>query len=242
MSARPRSAPTTNFCGKASWFFSGAGTHDLVFGVDTFSDIRKADNWQSASGYLLGTWTDAGLLHAGQPVAGHATRTATSSGVRSPKPRRATPSRPTRPYVNDTWRINDKLTVNLGLRYDQNDGTDQGGVKTVDDSRISPRLSASYDVKGDGKIIIIGGAVALRRSVWPTRSVTQARRPATRSTTSISTTVPTIMAGTPEYPTNGDAIDAVFDHFFNVYGGVSNTDTCWSTPTCRVCRRRSGRA
>ena len=54
-------------------------------------------------------------------------------------------------------RINDKLTVNLGVRYDANDGTDQGGLKVVSDSRFSPRLSASYDVKGDGKLVIVGG-------------------------------------------------------------------------------------
>ena len=35
---------------------------------------------------------------------------------------------------------------------------------------------------------------------------------------------PSVQAGTAEYPTNGDAIDAVFDWFYNVYGGVYNTD------------------
>ena len=32
------------------------------------------------------------------------------------------------------------------------------------------------------------------------------------------------MAGSPEYPTNGDAIEAVFEWFFDEYGGVFNTD------------------
>ena len=35
---------------------------------------------------------------------------------------------------------------------------------------------------------------------------------------------PEIIAGTPEYPTNFDAFTAMFDWFFNVYGGPTNTD------------------
>ena len=35
---------------------------------------------------------------------------------------------------------------------------------------------------------------------------------------------PAYRAGTPEYPTNADALDAMFDWFFNVYGGVDNLD------------------
>ena len=29
-----------------------------------------------------------------------------------------------------------------------------------------------------------------------------------------------VIAGTPEYPTNEDALNAMFDWFFNVYGGT----------------------
>ena len=61
-------------------------------------------------------------------------------------------------FVNDTWRISDRWTVNLGLRYDKNDATDQSGTQVVNDSRISPRLSAAWDVKGDGSLIVTAGA------------------------------------------------------------------------------------
>jgi outer membrane receptor protein involved in Fe transport len=218
----PEERSNKNFWGKASWFVSGAGTHDLVFGFDTFSDIRKADNWQSASGYLLGTWTDQDYSTPGSPLLVMDPDSYIIWGA-VPETSQGNSFKTNSLYVNDTWRISDKLTVNLGLRYDQNDGTDQGGAKTVDDWRISPRLSASYDVKGDGTIIVSGG---LSRYVGAlSNSIGDAGSAAGNPVYNIYLyDGPSIRAGTPEYPTNGDAIDAVFDHFFNVYGGVSNTD------------------
>ena len=106
-------------------------------------------------------------------------------------------------YVNDTWRVNDKLTVNLGLRYDKNDATDQAGLKTVDDYRVSPRLSASYDVKGDGGIILNAG---FNRYVTAlTQNQSTAGSAAGDYPVYIyyySTPDPRSVAGTPEYPTN----------------------------------------
>ena len=32
---------------------SGAGTHDLVFGVDTYNDIRLSNNYQSPSNFFI---------------------------------------------------------------------------------------------------------------------------------------------------------------------------------------------
>ena len=53
-------------------------------------------------------------------------------------------------YVNDRWQLNDKWSFNLGVRYDENDGRDAGGNLVTDDSKVSPRLAVSYDLKGDG--------------------------------------------------------------------------------------------
>ncbi|MCP4590857.1 MAG: hypothetical protein GY842_08930, partial [bacterium] len=118
---------------------------------------------------------------------------------------------------------NDKLTVNLGLRYDQHDAADQAGLKTADDSRVSPRLSASYDVKGDGGIILTAG---FNRYVT---ALTQSQSTAGSAAGDYvyiyyAYSGPEIIAGTPEYPTNSDALDAMFDWFFNVYGGTDNLD------------------
>ena len=37
------------------------------------------------------------------------------------------------------------------MRYDKNESVDQAGAPTADDEAFSPRLSAVYDPKGDGK-------------------------------------------------------------------------------------------
>jgi outer membrane receptor protein involved in Fe transport len=218
----PEERSNENIWAKASWFVSGAGTHDLVFGIDSFHDIRKADNWQTASGYALGPWTPQDYSTPGSPLLsftmydyiiwGAVLNTSQGNDFTTNSA-----------FANDTWRINDKLTVNLGVRYDANDGTDQGGAKVVDDSRFSPRLSASYDVKGDGSIILTAGASRYVMSI--ANSIGDAGTDAGGEVYNIYWyDGPDIVAGTDEYPTNHDAIEAIFDHFWNVYGGVTNTD------------------
>jgi hypothetical protein len=53
-------------------------------------------------------------------------------------------------FVEDDWRLRPRLTVNLGLRYEQ---------QTFTDSRrdFAPRVGFSYNWRGDGKTVIRGG-------------------------------------------------------------------------------------
>ena len=73
-------------------------------------------------------------------------------------------------FVQDDWRINDRFTLNLGLRYDiesfdgpQSDrpvaGTDisLGKIPAVDKNNFAPRLGFTWDVKGQGTTVIRGG-------------------------------------------------------------------------------------
>ena len=59
-------------------------------------------------------------------------------------------------FVNDTWKLGNNLSFNLGVRWDKNDATDAGGHLVANDSQWSPRLSASYDPKGDGRFRVTG--------------------------------------------------------------------------------------
>ena len=55
-------------------------------------------------------------------------------------------------YVQDQWRVNQKLTLNLGLRYDYQTMT----PNTKD--AFAPRLGFAYDPTGQGQTVIRGGA------------------------------------------------------------------------------------
>ena len=47
--------------------------------------------------------------------------------------------------------------LNLGARYDENDGQNSAGATVADDSKISPRLGATWDAKGDGDLVFNAG-------------------------------------------------------------------------------------
>jgi hypothetical protein len=211
-----------NYYAKGSWFFSAAGTHDLVFGVDVFEDERVSDNWQSASGYIWAPFVPQDYSTPGDPltvIVPFGGYIIWGSVLESS---RGATMETTSAFVNDTWRITDKFTLSAGLRYDKNEGVDAGGLTTTDDSRVSPRASASYDVFGDGKLVLNAGASRYAMSI--TQNAFDAGSAAGQPTwAGFFYNGPEIYAGTPEYPTNFDAIEAMFDWFFNVYGGPTNT-------------------
>ena len=89
-------------------------------------------------------------------------------------------------FFQDDWSVNDNLTVNIGLRYDYNDGFDldqrasslwqtlstqtrynesylrdfqggKGGKLSNDDNNWAPRLGFTWDIKADGKHLLRGG-------------------------------------------------------------------------------------
>lgn len=52
-------------------------------------------------------------------------------------------------FAQDDWRVTDRLTLNLGVRFDTEDITD--------DDNIAPRLGFAWDPRGNGKTVVRGG-------------------------------------------------------------------------------------
>lgn len=55
-------------------------------------------------------------------------------------------------FFQDAWNVNEKLTLNLGLRYDWE------SLFGDDKNNISPRVGFAFDPAGDGKTVIRGSA------------------------------------------------------------------------------------
>ena len=63
-------------------------------------------------------------------------------------------------FVQDAWQVNNRLTLNLGIRTEREDvpsfKAGAAGFKFNWASKFAPRIGASFDVKGDGKWKIFG--------------------------------------------------------------------------------------
>lgn len=141
---------------KGSYFLStkNLGSHDIVFGYDNFSDIRFSVNHQSGSDFQV--WAETTVQDGANNIFPVFTGGRTwivwwpPFGLDIAQP---TDFETNSLFVNDSWQLNDKWSFNVGVRYDENDGVDSSGATVSDDSKVSPRLGMSYDVKGDGDLV-----------------------------------------------------------------------------------------
>jgi outer membrane receptor protein involved in Fe transport len=135
---------------KGSYFLSTSrGSHNVVFGYDTFNDRRKVNNHQTATDYRIYATTS---VIDGDTVVPVLLPDGATWIVWFPisEASQGTSFRSHSLFMNDTWRLNNRLTLNLGLRYDKNHGEDAVGQLVAKDSAWSPRLGVSWDPKGDG--------------------------------------------------------------------------------------------
>lgn len=137
---------------KLSYFLSTekTGSHNIVFGFDNFKEWRKNNNWQSGSSYgINGTSSviDGTNIY---PVFKN-DNTTFINWMPLVKETVGNDIRTYSAYANDAWRFNNKLSFNIGARFDMNRSKDQSGLEVVKDSQWSPRVGVTYDLKGDGK-------------------------------------------------------------------------------------------
>ncbi|MEO5762717.1 MAG: TonB-dependent receptor [Vicinamibacteria bacterium] len=212
---------------KGSYFLStsGAGSHSLVFGVDGFEDTRKNNNWQSGSEYRLLASNTIIRGESLYPVVlpGTSNTDAAASYILWTPIFQGTQGSRLRTYsafVNDSWTLGKKWSFNVGGRFDRADEKDQAGNVVSKDQAWSPRLAATFDPRGNGKLTFRAG---LARYVMPvTSGIADLGSGAGRSASfQYVYRGPAINAdlNTPNPVTAAQALTAIFD-WFRANGGT----------------------
>ncbi len=130
-----------NLLAKGSYFLTteNVGTHDLVVGYDTYTDIRRSDNHQSGSDFTV--WHTEPAIISGQDIFPVFTSGGSDDWILwwpILEASKGTDLITNSLYANDNWQLNEKLSFNLGLRYDENDGKNAAGDQVAKDDQISP--------------------------------------------------------------------------------------------------------
>jgi hypothetical protein len=207
--------------GKLNYFLSTSktGSHNIVGGFDVFKEMRKNNQNSSASNFRVqatssiidgqniypvfrsGTSTYVEWLPVFTPTVGNDLRTYSA-------------------FLNDAWRMNRRLSLNLGLRYDRNSTRDQGGATVGDAATFSPRLGAAFDVKGNSKWIVNFG-YAHYVGMFVTQVADAASAAGRQASYSFYYGGPDVNTGaTGPYLTSQQALKILFD-WFNANGGTS---------------------
>jgi len=143
-------------------YFNAAGSHQLKFGVQfdrTGNDVLSGESrprvtlrWNSALSGARGTYGYYSVRsQAVDPVQGFITEGNIHSnniGL----------------FIQDAWTINNRLTVNVGVRTEREQvptyttGADipEFGVEFGFKDKLAPRVSVAYDLKGDGRTKLFG--------------------------------------------------------------------------------------
>jgi Carboxypeptidase regulatory-like domain/TonB dependent receptor/TonB-dependent Receptor Plug Domain len=154
----PKERNNKDWAAKGSYFVStkGMGSHNIIGGYDQFHELRNENNYQSGSDFrFFGDFIFSNnqlFIHA-DPNNDPGSTNAHSRFEWDPLLGLSQTSDfvTTSYFVNDKWNLTSRWSFNLGLRYDKESGHNQALVKTVDDSRVSPRLGVIYDIAGNGK-------------------------------------------------------------------------------------------
>jgi outer membrane receptor protein involved in Fe transport len=222
---------------KGNYFLTrGRGAHQLTFGYDWFNDKRRGDNHQSASDWHI--WTTTSTIVDGEVfpvVAGNGSTWIINWPILLSS--QGTNFRTHSLFLNDNWQVSGNLTVNLGLRWDKNQGQDAAGADVVRDSAFSPRLGMTWDPRGDGVWSVNTSygryVAAIANSIAD--SASPAGTPATFAWFYLG---PNINTGGGPLQSSPAVIQSVFD-WFNANGGQSR-DTFFADVPGVATRIRDG--
>ena len=165
-SADPEDRNNKQFAGSLSHFFgnSATGRHDLKAGFEHFTSFRNGGNSQSATGYVFRTDYLLGpdgrpLIVDDEPVPIWGGNAVTPGSAISRLenwvsiPGATIEIKTFSIYAQDRWSAGDRLTFDLGVRYEKVRTDATGGIVGADTDTLVPRLGLSFDVEGNGRTI-----------------------------------------------------------------------------------------
>lgn len=125
------------------------GNHTLIGGAEEFREERLNHGMRSSSGFNVQIQSAQIVGDAAYPIFDPSANTLIVWNV--PLGGGASHLNARGAYVNDRWDVTSRLSANLGLRYDRNHAIDGIGRFLSNDSGFSPRLSATFDLRNDGR-------------------------------------------------------------------------------------------
>ncbi len=209
--------------GKLNYFLSTSrfGSHNIVGGFDVFTEMRKNNQNSSASNFRVQA---TGSIIDGQNIY-PIFKSGTTTYVEWLPVFTPTVGNDLKPYsgfINDAWRMNKRLSLNLGLRIDKNTTSDQGGATVGNATSLSPRVGAAFDMKGDGKWVANFG-FARYVGMFVTQVADAASAAGRQASYSFYYAGPDVNAAAKgPYLNSQDALKILFD-WFNANGGTTRT-------------------
>ncbi len=128
---------------KGSLFLGG---HQIDVGFDEYLGIRRAPAGISSTGYVFNVTAIDPLAETATPESVSVITPGTGSGRVTNRGW----------YLNDKWVLDERLSLQLGLRWESFEGENETGAKLAGSAALSPRLGLKYDFRGDATWI--GGA------------------------------------------------------------------------------------
>ena len=153
---------TTRTLTQADYALTGDlwGAHELKIGAGTQKNVNKIDNTYPGGGFVTVFWGSSfRSLVPGSPCninpcsGTYGYYTATDFGTRG-----SVGSNITNLYIQDNWRIHPRLSLNLGLRTEDETvpsflpNTKPDAFKFGFPDKLAPRLGFAYDVLGNGNL------------------------------------------------------------------------------------------
>jgi hypothetical protein len=159
----PEDRNNRQLTGSLSYFLStpNLGSHDVKGGFEFYRSVNTGGNSQSPTGYVF--WTDYRTTADGKPLFDANGRIVPRFipgaswafnwiAARGAEINIDTTSL----YFQDRWAATKQLTLDLGFRYEKVRSEATGDIIGADTDTWVPRLAATYDVLGDGRMVAQG--------------------------------------------------------------------------------------